>query len=143
MVFTCYKNYGTLHPTPLEFLLHALWEVAGIGKYHPLLCAFAALAGCRFSWVCFGTPDFPTANSQMRMALFHWWLPKNAAGWALEAQECCSPGSETSIISQRPLRGTSGPGEKQCHDTTHGAEDGPFSGCFHPTCNYFAALSIS
>ena len=51
------------------------------------------------------------------MALFHWWLPKNAAGWALEAQECCSPGSETSIISQRPLRGTSGPGEKQSATT--------------------------
>jgi hypothetical protein len=61
----------------------------------------------------FGTPDFPTANSQMRMALFHWWLlPKNAAGWALQAPECYSPGSETSRISQRPLSGTSGPGEK-------------------------------
>jgi hypothetical protein len=66
------------------------WKVAGIGKCHPLLCAFAALAGYRLFVGCvyFGTPDFPTANSQMRMALFHWWLPKNAAGWALQAPEC-------------------------------------------------------
>jgi hypothetical protein len=27
--------------------------------------------GADFSWLCFGTPDFSTANSQMRMALFH------------------------------------------------------------------------
>jgi hypothetical protein len=27
-------------------------------------------------------------------------------------RECYSPGSETSRISQRPLSGTSGPGEK-------------------------------
>ena len=32
------------------------WEVAGIGKYHPLLCAFAALAECRFSLAVFWHP---------------------------------------------------------------------------------------
>ena len=142
MAVTCYKNYGTpLNCTGVP--------VTCTGKSQALenttrCCVLLPLSrGADFSWLCFGTPDFPTANSQMRMALFHWWLPKNAAGWALEAQECCSPGSETSIISQRPLRGTSGPGEKQCHDTSHGTEHGSFSGCFHPTCNYFAALSIS
>jgi hypothetical protein len=34
------------------------WEVAGIGKYHPLLCAFAALAGCRFFLGCVLHPRF-------------------------------------------------------------------------------------
>jgi hypothetical protein len=48
------------------------WEVAGIGKYHLLLvtccCVLLPLSrGADFSWLCFGTPDFPTANSQMRM----------------------------------------------------------------------------
>jgi hypothetical protein len=157
VVVTCYKYYGTPHPTPLESLLHALgsrrhWKIPPATKQGPPnegldSEAFAALARYRFFLPVFWHPtDFPTANSQMRMALFYWWLPKNAAGWALEAQECCSPGSETSIISQRPLRGTSGPGGKQCHDTStrsHGTENGPFSGCFYPTCNYFAALSIS
>ena len=34
------------------------WEVAGIEKYHPLLCAFAALAGCRFFLAVFWHPRF-------------------------------------------------------------------------------------
>ena len=34
------------------------WEVAGIGKYHPLLCAFTALAGCRFFLAVFWHPRF-------------------------------------------------------------------------------------
>ena len=34
------------------------WEVAGIGKYHPLLCAFAALAGCSFFLAVFWHPRF-------------------------------------------------------------------------------------
>ena len=34
------------------------WEDAGIGKYHPLLCAFAALAGCRFFLAVFWHPRF-------------------------------------------------------------------------------------
>jgi hypothetical protein len=34
------------------------WEVAGIGKYHPLLCAFAALAGSRFFLAVFWHPRF-------------------------------------------------------------------------------------
>ena len=41
-----------LHSSPCY--MH--WEVAGIGKYHPLLCAFAALAECRFSLAVFWHP---------------------------------------------------------------------------------------
>ena len=33
------------------------WEVAGIGKCHPLLRAFAALAGCRFLSAVFLAPQ--------------------------------------------------------------------------------------
>jgi hypothetical protein len=69
----CHLLYKLWHSTQLHWSpCHTHWEVAGIGKYHPLLCAFAALAGCRlFCRLCFGTPDFPTANSQMRIALLH------------------------------------------------------------------------
>ena len=50
MVVTCYKNYGTpFNSTGVP--------VAGIGKYHPLLCVFAALAGCRFFVGCVLAPQ--------------------------------------------------------------------------------------
>jgi hypothetical protein len=123
MRYGCHLLYKLWHSTQLHWSppCYMHWEVAGIGNDHPLLCAFAALVGCRFFVGCVLAPQIfrPPTRSQMRMALFHWWLPKNAAGWALQAPECCSPGSETSRISQRPLRGTSGPvGQERSSATT-------------------------
>jgi hypothetical protein len=41
------------------------------------------------------------------------------------------------------LRGKSEGWTNERHERTHGREQGPFSDSFDPTCNYFAALSIS
>jgi hypothetical protein len=83
MRYGCHLLYKLWHSTQLHWSpCHTHSEVAGLGKYHPLLCVFCGSRGVQiFCRLCFGTPVFPTANSQMRMALFHWWLPKNAAGY--------------------------------------------------------------
>ena len=74
------------------------WEVAGIGKYHPLLCAFAALAGRRYFVGCVLAPQIfrpPTRRCGWRyfiggfrkMQQVGLWKLKNVALLAVRHQE--------------------------------------------------------
>ena len=138
MAITCYKNYGTPRNStgvPATRTRYALASEIGLLAGHAL---------------CLGAPLPPWLKNQLwQLALSDVRGPlgarcgaKSIGLFAIKRKcdrktACCAV--VLSKLDSRILvvlfRGKSEGGTSDCHEQTHGTEQGPFSGCFDKTCS--------